>query len=151
MKRVLTEKARQSYQAAPAAVRKAFDKQATLLEQNLRHPSLRAKKYDDAKNRWQARVNRDWRFYFTIEGDIWEFKAVPMLRRAAASAPTRAGRLDFAAIPMLCCPRAYLIDDHANHVRIHTLQSIDRLAYRGARRPPGKRHNYHAIRQRREV
>jgi hypothetical protein len=29
-------------------------------------PSLRAKKYDEAQDYWQARVNRDWRFYFTI-------------------------------------------------------------------------------------
>jgi len=32
---------------------------------------LRAKKYDQAQNRWQARVNRDWRFYFNIEGDTY--------------------------------------------------------------------------------
>jgi mRNA interferase RelE/StbE len=56
---------------ALAAVRKAFFKQIKFLEQNLHHPSLRAKKYDEAKDRWQARVNRDWRFYFTIEGDIY--------------------------------------------------------------------------------
>jgi len=36
---------------------------------NLRHPSLRAKKYNEAEDIWQARVNRDWRFYFTIQGD----------------------------------------------------------------------------------
>ena len=71
MKRVLTENARESYVEAPPAVRKAFDKQAKLLEQNLRHPSLRAKKYDESKDRWQARINRDWRFYFTIEGDAY--------------------------------------------------------------------------------
>jgi mRNA interferase RelE/StbE len=49
---------------APAAVRKAFFKQVKFLEQNLHHPSLRAKKYDEANDRWQARVNKDWRFYF---------------------------------------------------------------------------------------
>ena len=51
---------------APASVRKAFFKQTKLLEQNLRLPSLRAKKYDEANDLWQARVNRDWRFYFLI-------------------------------------------------------------------------------------
>jgi hypothetical protein len=58
-----------AYEDAPPQVRKAFDKQAKLLAENLRHPSLQAKKYDQARNFWQARVNRDWRFYFTIEGD----------------------------------------------------------------------------------
>ena len=50
-------------------VKKAFDKQALLLAENLQHPSLRAKKYDEGHDIWQARVNRDWRFYFVIQGD----------------------------------------------------------------------------------
>ena len=32
---------------------------------------LRAKKYDEANDRWQARVNRGWRFYFKIEDDTY--------------------------------------------------------------------------------
>ena len=32
---------------------------------------MRAKKYDEVNNVWQARVNRDWRFYFTIAGDAY--------------------------------------------------------------------------------
>jgi len=43
---------------APDQVRKAFFKQATLLEQNLLHPSLHAKKYDERSDLWQARVNQ---------------------------------------------------------------------------------------------
>jgi len=61
---------------APAAVQKAFFKQIRFLEQNLHHPSLRAKKYDEAEDRWQARVNREWRFYFKIEGDTYFIVAV---------------------------------------------------------------------------
>jgi mRNA-degrading endonuclease RelE of RelBE toxin-antitoxin system len=57
------------YAAAPAEVRKAFDKQSRFLLENLNHPSLRAKKYDESLDLWQARVNRNWRFYFTIEGE----------------------------------------------------------------------------------
>jgi len=34
------------YAAAPAGVRRSFDKQSRWLLQNLQHPSLRAKKYD---------------------------------------------------------------------------------------------------------
>jgi len=56
---------------APDAVKKAFFKQVKLLEQNLRHPSLRAKKYDETKDRWQGRINRNWRFYFKIDGDTY--------------------------------------------------------------------------------
>ena len=65
----LTERLRKSYADAPKAVQKAFDKQLRLLAGNLNHPSLRAKKYDEAGDVWQARINRDWRFYFVIEAD----------------------------------------------------------------------------------
>ena len=63
-----TERLRKSYDAAPGQVRKAFDKQTRLLAENLRHPSLRAKKYDEARGVWQARVNCA---SFTIEGDVY--------------------------------------------------------------------------------
>jgi plasmid maintenance system killer protein len=32
---------------------------------------LRAKKYDERLNLWQARVNQDWRFYFPIQNDAY--------------------------------------------------------------------------------
>lgn len=69
MKLVFTPRFVQSYTDAPAKIRKAFDKQSLFLLFNLRHPSLHAKKYDESINLWQARVTRDWRFYFTIDGD----------------------------------------------------------------------------------
>ena len=49
----------------------AFFKQVTLLAGNLQHPSLRAKKYDESRDRWQARVNMNWRFYINIVGDTY--------------------------------------------------------------------------------
>jgi hypothetical protein len=71
MKRQLTNKALSSYLAAPTAVQKAFDKQTALLLQNLRYPSLRAKKIDETNDVWQARINQDWRFLFQIVGDTY--------------------------------------------------------------------------------
>jgi mRNA-degrading endonuclease RelE of RelBE toxin-antitoxin system len=56
---------------APKSVRKAFFKQVQLLADNLQHPSLHAKKYDESRDVWQARVNRAWRFYFTIKDDTY--------------------------------------------------------------------------------
>jgi plasmid maintenance system killer protein len=46
------------------------------LAHNLAHPSLHAKKYDEAENLWQARVNRDWRFYFNIMADTYLIRDV---------------------------------------------------------------------------
>lgn len=71
MRLFYSERFRKSYKAAPAPIQRAFDKQAAFLSQNLRHPSLKAKKYDEAQDIWQARVNDDWRFYFRIEGDTY--------------------------------------------------------------------------------
>jgi hypothetical protein len=60
-----------AYRKAPGEIQAAFEKQSLLMLQNLQHPSLRAKKYDEGRNRWQARVTRDWRLYFLIEGDTY--------------------------------------------------------------------------------
>jgi plasmid maintenance system killer protein len=35
-----------------------------------------AKTHDEARGIWQARVNRDWRFYFTIEGDEYHLQEI---------------------------------------------------------------------------
>jgi mRNA-degrading endonuclease RelE of RelBE toxin-antitoxin system len=51
---LFTTRFERSYQDAPAAIKRAFDKQLAFLLENLRHPSLRAKKYDT--ERWQARI-----------------------------------------------------------------------------------------------
>ena len=56
----------------PPDVQSAFEKQLRFLAANLSHPSLHAKKYSEAKDKWQARVNRDSRFYFRIDGDTYE-------------------------------------------------------------------------------
>ncbi len=56
---------------APPKVQVAFYKQARLLADNIRHPSLHAKKYNESQDVWQARVNKDWRFFFTISGDAY--------------------------------------------------------------------------------
>ena len=66
-----TERFRKSYESAPPDVQRAFDRKAAFLLAELRHPSLRAKKDDEASDIWQARVNEGWRFYFTIEGDVY--------------------------------------------------------------------------------
>ena len=60
-----------SYESAPPHIQRAFDRKLTLLLSSLRHPSLHAKKYDEARDTWQARANGGWRFYFKIEGDVY--------------------------------------------------------------------------------
>ena len=71
MKVSLTERAIAALATAQPAVQKAFIKQINFLARNLYHPSLRAKKYDVSRDLWQARINDDWRFYFTITRDAY--------------------------------------------------------------------------------
>jgi mRNA-degrading endonuclease RelE of RelBE toxin-antitoxin system len=71
MKSDYTTRARGSLDDLPASVREALFKQVRFLEQDLHHPSLRAKKYDESQDLWQARVNRDCRFYFQIQDDVY--------------------------------------------------------------------------------
>lgn len=66
-----TDRFHRSYQNAPIRVQKQCDKQLALLIQDFRHPSLRNKKYDEARDIWQGRINAAWRFYFKIEGDTY--------------------------------------------------------------------------------
>jgi mRNA-degrading endonuclease RelE of RelBE toxin-antitoxin system len=73
---VLSDRAIESLSDAPPNVRRAFEKQLRLLLSNLQHPSLHAKKYDESKDLWQARVSQSWRFYFTIINDTYRIEDV---------------------------------------------------------------------------
>ena len=78
MKIVLADVVVEALKDAPLPVQRAFDKQLRLLAANLHHPSLRAKKYGESDDRWQARVNKNWRFYFRIVDDTYRIlKLIP--------------------------------------------------------------------------
>ena len=78
MKIRLTSSGKKDYDSLPPSIVRAADKQLALLRKNIRHPSLHAKKYNEARNVWQARVNKQWRLYFTIELDIyWIVRIIP--------------------------------------------------------------------------
>lgn len=67
-----TARFNRSFEAAPELIQRTFLRKATLLLHNLQHPSLHAKRFPErGHDIWQARVSKDWRFYFTIEGDTY--------------------------------------------------------------------------------
>mgnify|MGYP001598285488 CR=1 FL=1 len=57
--------------AAPPRIQKDFEKQLGYLLTDPRHTSLHAKKYDEERGIFQARVNRDWRFYYLVEENTY--------------------------------------------------------------------------------
>ena len=71
MKVRLSRRAARDFESLPPSIQVRVRKQLDLLCADLRHPSLRAKKYDEGRDMWQRRVNRNYRFYFTIEGDTY--------------------------------------------------------------------------------
>lgn len=58
MKLLFTTHFNRAYKKAPKEIQHVFDKQSLLLLQSLRHPSLRAKKYNETEDKWQAASTR---------------------------------------------------------------------------------------------
>ena len=76
MKHAFSYKFIRQYKALSPALKAKVDKQIAFLVENLHHPSLRAKKYDEAQDIWQARVDQHYRFYFKIDGDTYQILSV---------------------------------------------------------------------------
>lgn len=52
-------------------IQRKFEKQIIHLLRDIHHPSLRAKKYDESRGIWQARVDLNIRFYFLVKDNIY--------------------------------------------------------------------------------
>ena len=66
MKVFYTPHFRRSLRKLSKEVQEKFAKQLDFLLKDISHPSLEVKKYDRARDIWQARVDIDVRFYFKI-------------------------------------------------------------------------------------
>lgn len=71
-----TEQFSDDYERLPERLQRQADKALDLLLQNLRHPSLRAKKMEgerdpEGRDMWEARASRSYRFTFAIAGDTY--------------------------------------------------------------------------------
>ena len=60
-----------NFSGLPKIVQRKFYKQLAYLLTDIRHPSLRAKKYDEGDGIWQARIDDHFRFYFQINGNTY--------------------------------------------------------------------------------
>jgi len=81
MRVVFTPHFQRSFQKLSDAVQRALERQLIHLLRDLRHPSLRAKKYDEATGMWQARVTKGHRFYFQIEGNTYVLHEITAHRK----------------------------------------------------------------------
>ncbi|PIS39584.1 MAG: hypothetical protein COT33_01165 [Candidatus Nealsonbacteria bacterium CG08_land_8_20_14_0_20_38_20] len=71
MKVIHSERFKKNFRNFPLKIQKKFEKQIDYLLRDIRYPSLHAKKYDESRGIWQARVNGKIRFYFLIEDDTY--------------------------------------------------------------------------------
>ena len=73
MRVVVSQRAAEQLAAAPDNIARTFFKQLAHLLRDRSHPSLDAKKYPESADPdlWQARITKAWRFYFKIEGDLY--------------------------------------------------------------------------------
>ena len=91
----LIASAAKDFEELSPRLRKTILKQLELLCQDLRHPSIRAKKYDESKDVWRGRVNRDFRFYFRIVGTTYRILRIiphPKLGNVGSRRTTSWGR-----------------------------------------------------------
>ena len=71
MKHIFIDRFVRQLKKMPRVVEEKFYKQLAYLLTDIRHPSLRAKKFDETQGIWQARVDDHFRFYFQIDGDTY--------------------------------------------------------------------------------
>jgi len=65
-----------NYDALQPEIRLKVDKALVLLIENPRHPSLRLKRMHGKPAVWEARVDRQYRMTFVIEGDLYVMRNV---------------------------------------------------------------------------
>jgi mRNA-degrading endonuclease RelE of RelBE toxin-antitoxin system len=76
MRYLRTASFKSQYQRLPERLQRRAEQALVFLLQNLRHPSLRAKKMEgqrdpEGRDIWEARVSQSYRLTFAIDGDTY--------------------------------------------------------------------------------
>ena len=67
---------KKEYNNLPKEIQKAFDQKLQLLLQNMSHPSLRVKRIQGTKTRWEGSVTMKYRFTFEFLENGLIFRAI---------------------------------------------------------------------------
>ncbi len=76
MKIVRTEGFKKDFKRLPKSVQEKFGEKFRLFMENIRHPSLRVKKMEGHKNRWEASIDMFYRFTFEIHDDFYILRRI---------------------------------------------------------------------------
>jgi mRNA-degrading endonuclease RelE of RelBE toxin-antitoxin system len=71
-----SQKFKKQYSALPKEVQTAFDKKLMFFLDNRAHPSLRVKRIQGTKNRWEGSVTMNYRFTFEFLEDTVFFRTI---------------------------------------------------------------------------
>ena len=67
---------KKEFKKLPQNIQKSFYEKLSLLLQNMLHPSLRVKRIQGTKNRWEGSVTMEYRFTFELIEDTIIFRAI---------------------------------------------------------------------------
>ena len=67
---------KKEYKKLPKDIQKAFDEKLSLFLQQPSHPSLRVKRIQGTKNRWEGSITMKYRFTFEFFEDGLLFRAI---------------------------------------------------------------------------
>lgn len=64
------------FAALPMPIQERAEKKLALFLRNPRHPSLQAHKMEGHRDIWEGRITDDYRFTFSIEGDLYKLRRI---------------------------------------------------------------------------
>ena len=67
---------KKEYNALSKEIQKSFDKKLALFLDDTTHPSLRAKRIQGTKNRWEGSITMKYRFTFELHGNKAIFRTI---------------------------------------------------------------------------
>ena len=67
---------KKEFKKLPQNIQKSFNEKPSLLLRNMLHPSLRVKRIQGTKDRWEGSVTMKYRFTFELIEDTINFRAI---------------------------------------------------------------------------
>jgi mRNA interferase RelE/StbE len=71
-----SERFKKEYLSLPKEVQQAFDEKLKLFFQDMSHPSLRVKRIQGTKDRWEGSVTKKYHFTFQFSDETILFRAI---------------------------------------------------------------------------
>jgi len=71
-----SQKFKKQYKTLPKEIQNAFDKKLMLFLNDMSHPSLRVKRIQGTKNRWEGSVTMSYRFTFEFFENTVFFRTI---------------------------------------------------------------------------